>query len=110
MIYSVTIDGRTYEICTRETDPEDRFLGNWFAWTFFAYDEALEIYPADAVPRNIPAQESILGKHGASQEDARQAVEEKLRQVIQTRSLDGTGFFSPPANRIYPQEFPKSGP
>jgi hypothetical protein len=104
MIFSVPIDSRTYEICYRKTEPEDRLP--WFAWTFFAYDEELNIYPADDVPQNVKAQESILGEFGAGQEVARQAVENKLRRVIQTRTLDGTGFFSPPSGKIYPQEFP----
>jgi hypothetical protein len=105
MMFQTTIDGRTFEICTRITEGEDLSSGQWFAWIFFAYDNVLNIYPADNVPQGIATHESIVGESGESEEEARLAVENKLRRVIQTKSLDGSGFYSPPAGKIYPQEF-----
>jgi hypothetical protein len=35
------------------------------------------------------------------------AVENQLLKVIETKDLAGTGFYSPPAGAIYPQELPR---
>ena len=103
MIFETEIDGRTFSICTeRDLDvPGDR---EWHAWCFFAYDKELNIYPADTIPEGVRTQESIAGGSGKSQEESRAAVEKKLRTVMETKKLDGMGFYSPPADRTYPPE------
>jgi hypothetical protein len=106
--YPTEIEGATFLICT-EREPDEKeagLLGRWRAWSFFAYDETRRIYPADAVPENLQTQESIAGASGTTESEARQAVEQKLRKAILNACLDGTGFYSPPAGRTYPQEFP----
>jgi hypothetical protein len=106
--FQATIEGRTFIICTEELyeDASDRLSGQWHAWSFFAYDREMNIYPADSVPVGVRAQESIAGETRDSEASARAAVEERLRKVIRSKCLDGTGFYSPPADRIWPQEFP----
>lgn len=107
-VFQATIEGRTFTICTEELyeDASDRLSGQWHAWSFFAYDREMNIYPADSVPAGVRAQEGIAGETRDSEASARAAVEEKLRKVIRSKCLDGTGFYSPPADRIWPQEFP----
>jgi hypothetical protein len=105
----VIIGEKCFTICT---EPEQHWLtgehnGLWNAWCFFAYDSSIEIYPAGGVPNGVNAQESIVGESGVSVNDAIEKVIEKLTAIIGTRSLEGTGFYSPPAGRIYPQEFGK---
>ena len=102
------IGGQRFTICTEALyeGASDRLSGQWHAWCFFAYDRAMNIYPADGVPSGVSAQESIAGETRDSEAEARAAVEEKLLAVIRTKKLDGTGFYSPPADRTYPQEFP----
>jgi hypothetical protein len=106
--YETSIEGLTFLICTQpvQEDATGRSTGEWHAWSFFAYDRSLAIFPADAVPSGITAQESIAGEFGSTEDEARRAVEDKLRKVIQTKNLDGTGFYSPPGGFIYPQELP----
>lgn len=103
------IEGQTFVICTERIldDRTGEFTGRWYAWSFFAYDNALNIFPAGAVPKDLNAQESIAGEHWDSEVEARLAVADTLRRVIQTRCLDGTGFYSPPGDFVYPQELPK---
>jgi hypothetical protein len=83
------------------------FTRQWRAWSFFAYDNSMTIYPADSVPGDVKTQETIAGEIADSEDEARSAVEETLRRVVRTKSLEGTGFYSPPADLIYPQEFPR---
>lgn len=103
-----TIAGRLFTICTEALYEEasDRLSGQWRAWCFFAYDRGRNIYPAEGVPAGVRAQESIVGETRDSEEAARHAVEEKLTAVIWSKSLDGTGFYSPPGDFVYPQELP----
>ncbi|HEY2588546.1 MAG TPA: hypothetical protein VGI81_22585 [Tepidisphaeraceae bacterium] len=103
------IEGRSFLICTEALYEEasDQLSGKWHAWSFFAYDRDMNIYPADAVPGGVTAQESIAGESRDTEEAARNAVEQKLKVLIRSKSLDGTGFYSPTAGRIWPQEFPK---
>jgi hypothetical protein len=106
--YLAIIEGRQFTICTEELYEEasDRLSGQWHAWSFFAYDREMNIYPAGFVPAGVTVQESIAGETRDTELAARAAVEAKLRAVIQSKDLDGTGFYSPPADRIWPQEFP----
>jgi hypothetical protein len=108
--FHVTIDGRVFTINVEAEYEEasDKLSGKWHAWSFFAYDRELNIYPADDVPAGVRAQESISGETRESKAAARTAVEEKLRAVIRTKSLEGTGFYSPPADRVWPHEFPEN--
>jgi len=108
-MFQTEIGGRQFLICTERTDDQDRFLGEWHAWCFFAYDSNVNVYPADLVPEGVVAQESIAGGFGNTEEAARQAVEQTLRRVGSTRNLAGTGFYSPPARRTYPQDFVPPG-
>ncbi len=103
-MFLTEIEGRQFLICTEQSGDEDRFLGSWRAWCFFAYDSKANIYPAESIPDGIVAQESIVGEFGNTEEAACQAVTQVLRRVVATRSLDGTGFFSPPAGFTYPQD------
>jgi hypothetical protein len=107
--YATLIDGQTFFICTEREYEEDsdKLSNRWRAWSFFAYDRSINIYPVDSVPTGIRAQQSIAGDEGESEDAARKAVEARLRKVIRTRKLDGTGFYSPSADRVYPQEFPE---
>jgi hypothetical protein len=68
------------------------------------------IYPADSVPARVRTQESIASETRDTESAARAALEEKMRAIIQSKSLDGTGFYSPPADRIWPQEFAEVQP
>jgi len=106
--YPTVIEGLTFVICTEPVREEvsGEFLGRWYAWGFFASDRSLNIFPADAVPDGSSVQESIAGDFGTTETEARRGVENTLRRVIQTKSLDGTGFYSPPGDFIYPQELP----
>src|SRR5262245_61739885 len=104
--YETVIEGRIFTICTKRDrdEPGGKPTGEWYAWCFFAYDRSLSIFPADAVPQGVKTRESIAGASGDAEDEARRAVEEKLRRVIKTKSLDGTGFYSPPGGFTYPQE------
>ncbi len=106
--YPTVIEDLTFNICTEALcdDRTGSFSGQWRAWSFFAYDRSLTIFPADAVPHGLEVTESIAGNVGDTENEARRAVENTLRRVIHTRKLDGTGFYSPPVGLIYPQEFP----
>lgn len=106
--YLTEIEGRTFAICTeRERDESSGVLsGRWRAWSFFAYDRSRNIFPADAIPKGVEAQESIAGESGDTEAQARRAVEDRLLKVISDKCLDGTGFFSPPGNLTYPQGLP----
>lgn len=107
--YAFFIKGRTFTICTERirSDLTGELAERWKAWCFFAYDEARNIFPANALPDGIKTIESITGEVGLSEKQALQAVERRLREVIATKDLDGTGFFSPAANKTWPQEFPE---
>ena len=111
-VFRVIIEDRTYTICTEALYEEasDRLSGQWQAWSFFAYDREMNAYPADSVPAGVKAQESIAGETRDSESAARAAVEAKLRAMIQSKSLAKTGFYSPPAERIWPHEFPDNQP
>jgi hypothetical protein len=106
--YPVEIEGRTFVICTQRQDSasDGKHSHPWQAWSFFAYDRALRFFPADAVPADVQAQESIVGGYGETEDEARRAVESRLRTAMQNRSLEGTGFYSPPGGFIYPQGMP----
>lgn len=103
-MYPTVIDGRTFIICTERDIDDGSSNDSWRAWCFFAFDRLVNIYPADDIPKGAVTQESIAGEFGESEEEARSAVELTLRKVIQTRNLDGTGFYSPPGDFIYPQD------
>lgn len=103
-MFEVEISGRKFLVCTKPTDEEDRFLGEWYAWCFFAYDHQRNIYPADSIPDGVETQESIAGEFGDTEETARKSVENVLRRVLETKSLDGTGFYSPPGGLTFPQD------
>lgn len=107
--YPTVIEGKTFLICTERAYEEHskKLSDNWRAWSFFAYDRHMNVFPADAVPAGACAQESIAGEAGESEDAAREAVENRLRDVIRTRKLDGTGFYSPPGDFVYPQELPE---
>jgi hypothetical protein len=106
--FKTEVEGMAFNICTEllYDDVTGNSTGQWYARSFFAYDRSFSIFPADDVPVGIIAQESIAGEFGASEDEARRAVDEKLRTVIQTKNLDGTGFYSPPGGFTYPQELP----
>src|SRR5262249_61847315 len=84
--YECLIEGQTFLICTEQGrhDLSGEYTGRWHAWCFFAYDRSLNIFPAGAVPEAVVAQESIAGESGASEDEARRAVEDRLRKVIQS--------------------------
>jgi hypothetical protein len=103
----VTINGMQFGLQAEYIEGYD---SDWRAWCFFAYDKDVNIYPADEVPPGILTHESIAGENGSSEAEALQRLEAKLREVIASRSLEGTGFYSPPADKIYPQEFPGRSP
>ena len=104
--HEITIDGAQYlislEALYKEASVE--LSGEWHAWCFFAYDKEINIYPADAVPRGIGAQESIAGATADSGRKAIAGVVEKLKNAIRTRCLDGTGFYCPASDMTYPQD------
>jgi len=102
-MHPTNVEWRTFLICTQRNNEDDSCHGEWRAWCFFAYDRDVNIYPADSVPDGCVVQETIAGAGGASEDEARQAVEDILRRVIQTRNLEGTGFYSPPGDFTYPQ-------
>lgn len=110
--YRATIDGRTFCIYAEALyeAASEELSGKWHAWSFFAYDCEMNVYPADAVPPGVETQETMAGETRDSEAAACAAVEERLRTVARTRSLEGTGFYSPPADRVYPQEFPDLQP
>lgn len=111
-IFPTVIEGKTFDICTEALyrEASEELSGEWHAWCFFAYDREINIYPPDSVPVGVSTQESIAGETRTSQDAAVAAVEESLKRVIKSRSLDGTGFYSPPADKVYPQEFPDLQP
>jgi hypothetical protein len=108
--YETTIEGSIFLVCTEPIRDErtGELSGRWHAWSFFAYDRSASIFPAGTLPPDVPVQESIAGGVGDTEDEARCAVENSLRRVIQTKNLDGTGFYSPPGNFIYPQGLPRS--
>jgi hypothetical protein len=92
--YETSIEGLTFLVCTRAVCDHvtGQFAGWWRAWSFFAFDRSRSIYPGDALPSGMSVQESIAGGFGATEDEARRAVEDRLRRVIRTKDLDGTGF------------------
>jgi hypothetical protein len=108
-LHRVVIEGRAFIICTERLYKEasEEFSGEWHAWCFFAYDKDINIYPAGDIPIGVRATESIAGKTANNEEDALAGVEQKLKNVMRTRSLDGTGFLSP-KGYVYPQEMPEN--
>jgi hypothetical protein len=103
----IEIGGRSFLICAEPLYEEsgERLSGEWHAWCFFAYDAARNVYPAEDSPAGIPTTESVAGETGPTASAARRKVAERLRTVIRTRDLGGTGFFSPPAGKTWPQDF-----
>lgn len=102
----VIIDGKRFLVCSEALykDASLELSGEFHAWCFFAYDNDINIYPANAVPTGIAAQESIAGASADSESGARAAVAEILENVIRTRCLDGTGFYCPASDMTYPQD------
>ena len=108
---TVVIDGKQFLLNVRELDSHEVFDRNtWDGWVFVAYDREVNIYPASSCPAGIKVQETIVGASGISQEDARERLVEKLREVIKEKSLDATGFLSLPANKVWPQQFEGRSP
>jgi|SRR6185437_3870856 len=104
--HEITIDGAQYLISLEALYKEAsiELSGEWHAWCFFAYDRETNIYPANAVPSGITAQQSIVGATADSARKALAAVVEKLKNAIQSKRLDGTGFYCPASDMTYPQD------
>lgn len=104
--HEIAIEGRQFLICLEALYKEAsvELSGEWHAWCFFAYDKEFNIYPANAVPSGIATQQSIAGATADSGRNALAAVVEKLKNAIRSRRLDGTGFYCPASDMVYPQD------